>query len=115
MPASLEADTSVAKQRDDDLERLLEATHAVVEREIERLELGLVPAAAEPEHQPSAADLVELGGHLGGERWVAERDGEHERTDLHPAGQRRHRRQDGPGLVDALGPAILAEEHVVGR
>ena len=86
MPLPVEADTSLAKEREDDPQRLLEATDAKIEREVERLELRLVPATAEPQHQPSAADFVELGGHLGGERRIAERDREHERTDLHPAG-----------------------------
>ena len=113
VPLPFEADTSLAKEREDDPEGFLEATDAVIEREVERLELRFVPATAEPEHQPSAADLVELGGHLGGERRIAERDREHQWTDLHPAGECRHRRQDGPGLVDAFGRATLAEEHVV--
>ena len=87
VPAPLEADPALAEQREDDLERLLESADAVVEREVEVAELRLVPAAAEAEHQPTAADLVELGGHLRGERRVAERDREHERTDLDPAGE----------------------------
>ena len=59
VPSPVEADTTFAKERDDDLECFLEAPDAMVEREVERLELRFVPATTEPEHQSSAADLVE--------------------------------------------------------
>ena len=52
------------QQPADDLERLLEARDAVVERDPERAELRLVPARAERQHEAAAADLVEGRRHL---------------------------------------------------
>ena len=67
-----------------------------------------------PEDQPSATDLVELGGHLGGERRVAERQRQHQRPDLDPRGHRRDRGEQRPRLVDAGRLVALAEDEVVG-
>ena len=47
--APVEVDGAVLQQRPDDRERLLEPVDAVVEREAEGAELGLVPAGAEAE------------------------------------------------------------------
>ena len=63
-----EVDASVAEQRPDDRERLLEAGDAAVEREPEGAVLALVPAGAEPEDQPSARDRVDRRRLLGEHR-----------------------------------------------
>ena len=65
-----------------DLHALVEAADPVIERIAERVELRLMPAAAQAEDQPATADLVELRGHLGHERRVAEWQGQDERADL---------------------------------
>ncbi len=55
------------KQRNHDLQRLLQAADAVVGRVAERLVLGVVPARAETEHEAAAADRVGRDRHLGEE------------------------------------------------
>ena len=67
-----------------DLEPFVEARHAMVEREAERVELRLVPAASDAQDQPATAHLVELGRHLGG------RGPDCGRTAPAPAGRSRH-------------------------
>ena len=94
--SALEAHPLTAEEGRQDLETLLEAPDAMVERVAEGVELGLVPSAAEAEDQPPIAHLVELGRHLGGERRVAEREREHERPDLDARRHRRDRGEHGP-------------------
>src|SRR5205823_13456932 len=69
-------------QRGDDVESLLEARDAMIERQAEGDELGLVPAGAEPQREAAAADLVERGRHLRQERGIAEGGAGDERADL---------------------------------
>ena len=107
--SALEAHSLAAEERREDLEPLLEAADAVVERVAEGVELGLVPSAAEAEDQATIAHLVELDRHLRGERRVAEREREHERADLDARRHRRDGGQDGPRLVDAGRLAVHRE------
>ena len=58
--APVEVDGALAQERPDDRERLLEAVDAVVEREAEGPELGLVPAGAQAEHEAAAADISSM-------------------------------------------------------
>ena len=107
---AVEVDGALAKQRPDDRERLLEAVDAVVEREAEGAKLGLVPAGAEPEHEATAADLVDRGGLLGQQRRVVEVRARHERPELDPGGDGGDGAHQRPCLPRpariAVGPAI---------
>jgi hypothetical protein len=69
--ATVDVGVTGAQQRFENLDRLLEAADTMVEREVEGVEFRLVPAAADPEDEPSAAHLVERCRHLGGDAWVA--------------------------------------------
>ncbi len=102
------------QERDEDLQRLVEARDAVVEREAEGVELRLVPATTHTEDEASVADLVELGRHLRRQRRVAEGERQHERADLDPRRDRGKGREHGPALVDALRLAVVAEDEVIG-
>ena len=77
-----------------DADRLIQPAQALARRaaelDPERAVLGLEPGAADAQHRPAAADVVERGRHLGDERRVAERVG----TDHEPDG----------GALGALGP-----------
>ena len=83
--APVEVDRAVLQQRPDDRERLLEPVDAMVERDAERPELGLVPAGAEAEDQPAAADLVDRRGLLGEDGGVVERRAGDQRPELDAA------------------------------
>src|SRR5262245_27711158 len=66
VPLPFEVRVPAAEQRDDDLERLLEAREDVGFRQAERMRLPRPRmAGAEPEDVPPAADLVERLGRLG--------------------------------------------------
>ena len=106
---ALEVDASLAQERHDDLEGLLEAAHPVVEGVAEGLVLGLVPPGAEPQHDAPAADLVEGVGHLRQQRRVAEARAGDERPEVDAAGRLRHRAEHRPHLPDA---AALSLRHV---
>ena len=60
----------------------------MVVREAEGPELDLVPAGAQAEDQPAAADLVDGGGLLGEHRRVVERGRGDQRPELDPLGDR---------------------------
>src|SRR5208282_5951614 len=62
---TVEIDGAPAEQSIDDLQRLLEAAHTMVERETKGAILRLVIAGAEAEDQSSVADLLDRVGHLG--------------------------------------------------
>jgi hypothetical protein len=62
--AAREVDLPLPQQGADDGEGLLEAAGAVVERVAEGAILPLVPARADAEDEPPAADLVDRVGHL---------------------------------------------------
>ena len=93
----------------DDLERLLEARHPLVVRDAERVELALVPARAEAEHEPPAADLVDRRGHLGDQPRRVKADAGHQRADRHARRDRRQRGHQRPHLPRAL---VLVEQVV---
>ncbi len=114
VPLALEADLPRPKQRHQHLQRLVEAADPVVERVVEGVELRLVPAAANAQHQPAVADLVQRHGHLGQQGGIAERQREHQRADLDAPRHAGHRGQDRPALVDAGRLLVLAEDQVVG-
>jgi hypothetical protein len=64
IPATVEREGALAQKPDDDLERLLEPADSMIERDVERPVLGLVPTAAQPEDQPPAGHVVGRRGHL---------------------------------------------------
>src|SRR5439155_26510413 len=66
-----EVDATILEQRPNDLDRLGEAGHAVVEGDAEGTKLRLVPAGADPQDEASPADLVERHRHLCHDRRVA--------------------------------------------
>ena len=82
-------------------QRLLEAADAVVEGVAEGAVLRLVPAGAEAQDQPAAADLVDRVGHLRQQRRVAEAGADDERADLDPLGDGGQRGQQRPALPRA--------------
>ena len=73
------------QQRTDDLEGLLQPVQplpeAAPELDPEGRVLADVPAAAQPQDGPTAADVVDGGDRLGDERRVAERVGAHEQAE----------------------------------
>ena len=114
VPLPVEVDGTVAQERPDDRERLLELVDAVVEREAERAELRLVPAGTQPEDEPSAADLVDRGSLLGQQGRVVEVRAGDEWPELDPVRGCRDRRQQRPGLQrPACRPVRPAVEQVL--
>src|SRR5258706_1976710 len=110
----VEVDGAVAEQRPDDRERLLEPRDAMVEGEAERGELGLVPARAQAEDQPSPADLVHGRSELGEHGRRMERRRRHERAEPDAGrarGDRREHRPDLPGT--ACRAVFVAVQEVV--
>ena len=93
---------AVAQEARDDRERLLEAIDAVVEGKAEGAVLRLVPARAETEDQPAAADLVDGVGHLGQQGRVAETGADDQGAELDPPGGGRQRREERPALPGPL-------------
>ena len=88
------------KHLGDDPERVLEAIESFFEREAVARELGLVPARAETQDEPTSADLVERLGHLGKEGRVPERRAQDVRSELDAGrclGQGRQQRPRLPG------------------
>jgi hypothetical protein len=79
-----------ARRRGDDLERLLEAADHVVLGQPEGMTLLARVPGAEPEDEPSAADLVQRLDHLGGDRGIAMQGGQDPGADLHLRGRRGH-------------------------
>src|SRR4029079_15598516 len=97
----------------DDGERLLEAVDAVVIREAECTELGLVPAGTESEHEAAAAHLVDQRGLLGEQRRVMEVRARDEWPKLDPRRRGRDGRQQRPRLPwPACRPILPAIEQV---
>jgi hypothetical protein len=64
-----------------------------------------VPAGAETEDEPAAADLVERGGLLGEQRGIVEVRAGDERPELDPARDGRDRGERRPGLPTGRGRA----------
>ena len=108
--APVEVDRAILQQCPDDRERLLEPVDAMVERDAEGAELGLVPAGAQAEDQPAAADLVDRRGLLGEDSRVVERRAGDQRAELDAVGDRSDRGENRPGLPrptrGSVGPAI---------
>ncbi len=96
----------VPQQGPDDRERLLEAVDAMVEREAECPELGLVPARTEAHDQPPARDLVHGRGHLGQHRRGVERGRRDERPEPDPRRGRGDRREQRPDLPRPSGRTV---------
>ena len=59
------------QQRDDDLERLLEAVVDVILGQAERMRTAPGVAGTEPQDEPAAADLIDGRGRLGDDPRVA--------------------------------------------
>ncbi len=106
----VEVDGTVAQERPDDRERLLEPVDAVVVRVAEGAELRLVPARAQAEDEPPAADLVDRGGLLGQQRGVVEVRAGDQWPELDAGRRGRDRRQQRPCLPRPtgrpVGPAV---------
>jgi hypothetical protein len=85
----------------------------VVERQPERAELVLVPACAEAEHEATAGDLRDRGGHLGDHRRRVKGHARHQRPELHTLGGGGKRSQHRPGLPRAALGSTVAIEQVV--
>ena len=91
-----------------DLDQLLGAPRALGDRHAEQLELPLAVAEAEPDLQPSAAQLVEHGDVLGEADRVLERAEQDRRADAH---RRRSLRDRGQHREDGRQVAVVG--HVV--
>ena len=112
--AALERHPLAREQPPDDLERLLEPRDAAVVRQAERAVLRLVPACAEPEHEPPAADLRDRRRHLRDQPGRVEARAGDERPESYALGDRRQRGQQRPDLPrPALLTAVAAVEQVV--
>src|SRR5690606_13541196 len=98
---TLEINLSFTNERNDDLASFLEAADAMVKRDAEGSEFRLVPASAETERDPSAADFIERCRQLRGDRGVAERGAEDQRAKLDSAGSLGQRGPDDRCLPDA--------------
>ena len=92
----------------DHRQRFLEPGHLVVGRVAERLVFRIVPAAPDAEDQPTAADVVERGGHLGQQRRVAECRAHDDRPELDAVGRLGDGAEDRPALVDPRRLAVRA-------
>ena len=94
----MEVASPIGEEGANDGEGFLEAADPMVEREAVGRVFRLVPAGAEAQDQPTAADLVEGGGLLGEHGGVVEAGRGDQRPDLHPFGDRGDRREGGPRL-----------------
>jgi hypothetical protein len=103
----------LTNERANDPQRLLEAVHAVIEREPEGRVLGLMPTAPKTQDQASVADGVQRGGHLGEDRRAAEARGQHDRPELYALGRHGDGAQQRPRFVDPARRAVETEEKVI--
>ena len=111
---ALERDALTRDEPAHDLERLLEAPDAPVERNAERAELRLVPAGAQAEDEPAAGDLVDRRRHARDQAGRVERGRRHQRAELHALRRRRDCCKHGPDIPRAaLGASVVAIQHVV--
>ena len=94
--ASLERHALAREQATHDLERLLEPRGALPERDAERAELGLVPAGADPEDEPSATHLVHRRRHPGEDPGRVERRASDQRAEPDAFGGGREGRERRP-------------------
>ena len=91
-----------AHQRDEDLDRLLEAVDALGRRrQVDAVAAVLVgvPAGAQAEDQPAATHVVDRHGLLGEDRGMPERVARDENPEPDPLRGRGDGGQQGPGLV----------------
>jgi hypothetical protein len=106
-----------------DLHLLLGAAAAIVEILVEPNEFDLVPADADAEPEPAAAQGIEAGGLLGDQRGLALRQDQHAGREAElwrHAGQiaeqdERVVIQAGSGAVGVGATGRVGAEHVVGR
>jgi len=105
-----EGDLLALEQRQDDLERLVEAAGEVVERVAEGVVLGLVPAGAEAEQQAPAAHVVEGVGDLGEQGRVAEAVAGDEWPDGGGGGGLGDGAEQREGLPDAARLALVHDD-----
>jgi hypothetical protein len=101
------------EQAADDLERLDGSSRSPVERQTERLELGAVPPCAQTEGQPSSADLVHGGCHLGEDRRMAERGAGNERSESDSGGRGRDRGEERERFQGSSFRTLVAVEQVI--
>jgi hypothetical protein len=99
-----------------DLHRLEEAPNALVERHAERVELGLHPAGAHAQDDPTLRDAVDRGCGVGEEQRVSEgrqqdrrADGDASRSRGHPC-QERERLEAWPRERGVAGPHRVEAE-----
>jgi len=90
------------QQRQEDLERLLEAADDVVLGQPEGMGLPTRVAGAETEDESTAADLVQRLDNLRSDRGISMQRGQDPGADLDSRG----RGGDGPGHRNALPPAV---------
>ena len=108
------ADALAADEPADDLERLLEAGHAIVVRDPEGTKLGLVPARAHAEREATLRDLVDRRRHARDQPGRVEGQRGDERPEPHALGRCGERSERRPHVPrPALGAAVAAVEHVV--
>ena len=112
--APLERHALAREQATHDLERLLEPRGALPERDAERAELGLVPAGADPEDEPSAAHLVDRRRHPGEDPGRVERRAGDQRAEPDAFGGRREGRERRPRVPrPAFGASVAPVQQVV--
>src|SRR4051812_15202013 len=68
----LEIRVSVAQEWRDDVDCILEPADAMIKRQSEHIEIGLMPAGAEAEDQAAITDLIDHFGRLGDDARIAE-------------------------------------------
>jgi hypothetical protein len=112
--APLERHALAGEKTTDDRERLLEPRRAFAERDAERAELGLVPAGADPEHEPAAAHLVDRRRHPGEHPRRVERGARHQRAEPDAFGRGREGREHRPRVPRTpFGTSVAAVQQVV--
>src|SRR4051794_33623374 len=87
VPASMEADHRLRPERPQYGDLLLHACRTIVEILAERLVLDLVPANADAQAQPAAAEHIDLSRLLGHQRSLPLRQNDHAGHKLKPLGQ----------------------------
>src|SRR5207302_485867 len=113
---ALEVDLPFPDECADDGERLSKTRHSSIEGKAEGPIFGLVPSRAKSEDQPSTADLIHGGGHLGEHRRVVKARGGDKRPDCDSAGHGRDARQHRPCLPrSACSMDIVAIKEMIAK
>ena len=110
---AVERGRGVAEQPDDDLDALVEAVHALLQRrqrDAVRVALLLVPARAEPDLEPALGDDVDGRGHVGQHRRMAVDHARDLAADPDPPGGLPHGGQHRPALD--VGPGGIPAQRV---